>query len=144
MKQRQSIPFNKPQHEKATLPMASYLIEHSEIPIIFLDLKEFEKSFDGQNTLELVETQKDVDYINAMSDFTVMTMSEPAVAIISPNLCIVGNKSNYYIVDLYNEIFYTSQAPEYEFPNTTVEISFYKQKKTTEEPQVKKLKTTKK
>jgi len=137
MKQRQSIPFKKPEKD-VTLSTASYLIDNFEIPIIFLKLEE---TYGEQNILEPVETFKDVEFVNAMSDFLLLTATEPAVAIIEPSLCIVGNNTNYYVVDLYNEIFYTSTTPQYEFPqDKKVNVTFYKKKM---EPQAKKIKTKK-
>lgn len=123
MKQRQSIPFPKPEKD-VTLAVASYLLEVSEIPIIFLDIEEFKKSYDGPVTIDLVETQKDVEYITAMNNFTLN--KEPAVAVVSPTLCIVGNQTNYYVFDLFNEILYTTTAPEFEFENKIVDVTIYK------------------
>lgn len=123
MKQRQSIPFPKPEKD-VTLAVASYLLEVSEIPIIFLDIEEFKKSYDGSVTIDLVETQKDVEYITAMNNFTLN--KEPAVAVVSPTLCIVGNQTNYYVFDLFNEILYTTTAPEFEFENKIVDVTIYK------------------
>lgn len=131
MNQRQSLPFKKPSRPDATLSMAAYMIEHSDVPIIFMDMDGFVASYEGEakpnsSNLVLLQTQKEIEYITAMSNFIELTMETPAVAVIDETLCIIGKSSNYYVIDIYNEILYETESPEYEFPsNKVISVSFY-------------------
>lgn len=125
MNQRQSLVFVKPENKDATLSTASYLIENSDVPLVFLDKEDFTKSYNGPVTLEKVESKTDVDFMEAVSDFSIMAEETPMVIVIEPTLCIVGKSSQYYVFDLYNEILYTTKTPEWEFPNKKVNVTLY-------------------
>lgn len=125
MNQRQSLVFVKPENKDATLSTASYMIENSDVPLVFLDKEDFTKSFNGPINLEKLDSKSDVDFMEALSDFVLMTNETPMVAIIQPSLCIVGKSSQYYVFDLFNEILYTTKTPEWEFPNKKVDVTYY-------------------
>lgn len=125
MNQRQSIVFVKPENKDATLSTASYMIENSDVPLVFLDKEDFTKSFTGPVILEKTVSKTDVDFMEALSDFVLISEKTPMVAVVEPSLCIVGKSSQYYVFDLFNEILYTTKTPEWEFPNKKINITYY-------------------
>lgn len=134
MNQRQSILIPKPTSfpgKEATLYITKYMLENGnvEIPQIFLDLKELtdavKSSFTSKKTvLKSLTIDPESDIISVISTLTVIALREPVACVIDFGgeniVSIVGYESQFYVIDLFRQVFYATSAPEYEV-NTYLE-----------------------
>ena len=136
MNQRQSILIPKPPNfpgKEATLYISKYMLENGnvEIPQLFLDLKELteavQKSFTSKNTtLNPIHVEPCSDLMSVISTLTVIALKEPVACVIDFGgediISIVGYESQFYVIDLFRQVFYSTSAPEYEIDTY---LSFY-------------------
>ena len=136
MHQRPCIPFPKPPKNlngsDAAFFATRYMLisGNAETPPLFFDTQELSNYIeqgltfetDAKNVKEL-KMDADDNVTAAISTLTVMAMQQPTACLIEFDnknaLCVVGSDSSFYMIDLCNNVFYSTNGPEYDI-NTYV------------------------
>lgn len=124
MSQRQSLSLNLAipvaNNFAAAVKMAKFMLESksAETPFIFLDHQAIrEAAAEAAQATE--EKATPAEEGSNFETFTIMCMNEPTACVITftatgNSLCIVGSSQRYYFVDVANNIFFETDAPQYD------------------------------